>query len=733
METPIATDRTDLKPLLRLGRRLSPWRELWQHIPSASELVGEDIITVRKQALDVALAAFKRRADSGQLSRMMQYEYAGALEMAGDLAGATQQLARTAAAYPEEAARTTLVLTEIHERRADWETLYEILRGWVDRPDVPLALWLRLCRAEMHLNLGLAALEHSHRAVEAYPHSSDAIRLRAMVLRQYESPEEALFFLSRPRLRRDPETDMLEAEVLFMTQRFSELIRFVEEASLPGIDAGLLPQQSLFLPPAEQAVLWHRVSLPSDADFARTAETLRRNLKTASSPFLRALMSQWLAAYENRGGGDAVSLDRWRACGRDVREQATALNQLSLILCRRGDLAGARRAAEAAVQAWPQSATLWRIAVSLAHADLGVIGRARQACPTDPELWLAEIVARSQQKTGDVLTNSAFSGWADLEMDRVARGDCFSAGTVIRAGEYLARGGLMRAASVAARDASKRSRSLLPASVLALRCALRTKDKEWALESTRQAMRESIAPLPVLHKIMVELRGGGAEAPLDDDMVATLKHLQRTEPGNALWAEMLTYILFHRESWTEMMSCLGEAKTAIEDGSKKRMIFVMGAEAARQMNLIDQSAQILRQGLSLYTGDLALFNNLAYTLAQNPATLAEARQMIPQLVLRAKDNPQVLDTIASIWIRAGNPEEAEPWVARLERFQDADPRWRSRVCLHRADIAVLTGRPEEARRLAQLILADSHKARYEDVMAANRILHEGAAASPRPK
>lgn len=726
------TDQTDLALVFGAGRSLPPWRHLWALIPRAADLAVADATSARKQALDRALESLRDRAASNRLSVAMQYEYAGALEMAGDLAGATQQLARVAAANPDEAVHTTLAVTEMHERRGEWETLYEILRPWADQPDVPLAMRLRLCRAEMQLNLGLEALESSRQVAEQHPYSLEAMRMRATALKQFDSPEEALFFLDRPRVRRDPELDVLEAELLLLTQRYSELIRFVDAASLPGIAPGRLPEQPLALPPAEQAVFWHRVSVPSASEFAGIAAAMRHNLKTASSPFLKALMTRWLATYEGRGGAGSVSIESWRACGRDAREQATALNHLTLLLCRQGDAVAARRAAEAAVEAWPASATLWRVAVGLSGADLGVITKARQACPADSELWLAEIVARSRLAASGSTTNQAFGEWVGAELHRVARTRAFSAGAVTRAGEYLLRGGLAKPATVAARDAAGRNRGLLPASMLSVRCALRGKDKAWALAAVQQAMREDASPVPGLYRLVAEIRGSGSEAPLDDDMVGTLKQLQRNEPGNVLWAEMLAYVLFYRGNTTEMMDCLGQTRMAIEGGSRKRVVFLLGAEAARQQRMTDQAAQILRKGLALYPTDLALLNNLAYTLSQDPARLDEACAMIPQLSRLGGDDPEVADTLATVCLRAGKSQDAELWIKRLAASHRDDPRWRSRIRLHQAGLALARGDPREACRLARAVLSDSVKVSYEDVLVANQILRDAGGVETKP-
>lgn len=721
---------TDLYPLLLLGRATSPWCDLWRRIPRAGEFAVQEPSVVRKHALDEALAAFRQRAAEGKLTLPMQYAFAEALDLAGDVTGATQQLARTSAAFPREILHTTLVLTELHERRGHWEALYEILRPWADKPELPLPLWLRLGRAEQHLNLGLEALDASRRAVDSYPYSTEALYLRASCLLTYDSPAAALFFLNRPRVRHDPELDLIEAELLFLTSRNTELLRFVEQAMLPGINAANLPPQPLFLPPAELAVLWHRIAIPSDKEFQKAADQLRENLKTARSPYLRDLAGLWLATEAE--AAHSLDLPRWQACGRDVREKATALNQLCLLQCHRGNLAGAREAALAATRTWPGSPMLWRIAISLSGADPEVIRSARQACPGDAELWLAEIVARSQQDAGGSATNSAFAAWVERELQRVASAKTFPPDAVTRAGEYLARGHLFRPASIAARDASSRGRGLLPASLLAVHCALNTGDREWALSSARQASLESLESLPILPRVVAGIRGGMKEAPLDEEMVMTLKQLRRQEPTKALWSEMLCYVLFHRDNWTETMRCLSEAKAAIEAGSTKHSMVLLGAEAARQMRLPDQAAALLRQGLTNFPGDLAILNNLVYTLAQESNTLQEALALVPDLARQAPKNPQVIDTLTFTWIAAGKVREAESWLTQLEALPPGDDGWRLHVLLERASLAALKGEREEARRLARQLLADKRKATPQDVISAESLLGRLAAPGAKP-
>ena len=389
-----AAERMSLKNWMRWNRHLAPWREVWPLIPLAAELAVSDPTTLRKQSLRRALEAFRARVETQQLSTAMRFEYVTALEIAGEFATATQQLAQIAAELPAERERVTLALSEMMERRADWQGVYEVLRPCADEPEPSLAALLRLTQAELNLRLGLPALETARQAVRLYPHSAQAAHLFATVLSQYDSPEEALFFLEQPRARTDVNLSLLEVDLLFRTGRYTELSRQLNNLLLPAVVTSRLPPQRTFLQPAESAVLWSRFALPGARDFAAAARILRANLPATTSPFLREMLGLWLACYEAGAQGPAADPERWLACGRDRREQATALNQLCLLLARHGQVESARRVARRAVETWPESPVLWRLLVGLSEGDLGLVAAARRACPQDPELWL-----RSEEHT----------------------------------------------------------------------------------------------------------------------------------------------------------------------------------------------------------------------------------------------------------------------------------------------------------------------------------------------
>jgi hypothetical protein len=103
-------------------------------------------------------------------------------------------------------------------------------------------------------------------------------------------------------------------------------------------------------------------------------------------------MTLWLEAYRTRCAGQSADPDVWVACGRNPLEQAASLDQLAMLLCRVHRFDDARGVLERAVALHPKSALPWRSLIGLSKGDGAVIARARNACPADPEIWLAALV-----------------------------------------------------------------------------------------------------------------------------------------------------------------------------------------------------------------------------------------------------------------------------------------------------------------------------------------------------
>ncbi len=717
-----AWDAVNLTAYFHVGRLTPIWRTVCESIPLGSTLSVTNTVPVRKEMLTRVLRQFKALEEENRLSLSMRYEYAFALEIDKNVDGARQVLARIADTHPEEAESARIELSAMYERRGDWIRVYETLRTYPDDTNVPrLTPMLRLITAQLNLHLGLGAIRTARDTVRHYPNSGEAAGALSLALGDYDSPEAALSALSRDILFRTPDLEMLEAEALLHTQRFSEYQRLRKDALLPAPPVLADARQGYALPPAELALNWHLVFVPSEQDFADHAVRIRENLpRAAASPFLRDLYTIWLACYEADDPGILLAPESWQACGRDDTEKGIALSQLCLLLCRRQDYTAARAAAEAAAMAQPGTPLHWRFLIGLSGGDPGLIARARAACPEDGEIWLAWLLSRCREGLADP---DAPPDRPEIEasVNDVVTNNLFPPAVLTRAGELLLRTGYRERAETLARKATAEARSLLPAYILGLRCAILAGDRQWAESCTLNALHAALSPPPGLYRRLVEIKLDDGELDIDDDMVDALKSLRRTDPDNDLWARMLSLVRFKRGGW-EVLDSLNQATAALEAGATDRMTYIVGAEAARLLHNTDRAADLLREGLKRYPEDIVMLNNLAYTLADAPGHAAEALDILPFLLNRTARSPWLIDTVSLVYIRNDRLKEAEQalgWIAPppLPGTPEA-----FRYRLREAEIAFRRDELQQTVSILRTILRGSRGIADEDILNANRLL-----------
>ncbi|MGQ9662689.1 MAG: archaeosortase/exosortase family protein [Kiritimatiellia bacterium] len=277
MQASSPRDTYDIRPLLLLARLLPLQSERWQDwIPLAEELKDGVTTAIRKQFLNDAIAEFERRYAARKLSLPLQLEFARALEMTGNVDAVRQLLESIARNYPEHKEEVRILLSEVFERKGEWQQVYECLRGYPTSDSPHLKPLLRLFAAQYFLNLGNSALYSARVAFRLYPTSTQALDALATALRRYDSPEDALFLLSWPRVRKQRSLDFLEAEMLYETQRYTEANSFRRSALLPQITIPAEALQSLVLPPAELALMRHRIYLPRNRSSTATPKSYER-------------------------------------------------------------------------------------------------------------------------------------------------------------------------------------------------------------------------------------------------------------------------------------------------------------------------------------------------------------------------------------------------------------------------------------------------------------------------
>ncbi len=290
-----------------------------------------------------------------------------------------------------------------------------------------------------------------------------------------------------------------------------------------------------------------------------------------------------------------------------------------------------------------------------------------------------------------------------------------------RAGEYLLRGGMTNAAAIAARDASARARSLLPACALGVKCALKKQDRKWALQCTRDAVSSSVTPSLLFCEKLVQLKSDWNSMETDAEMVEALKVLEREDPKNPLWSQMLGYARFQRGGW-EVVDSIYQMTAAVEGGATNKIPYMIAAEASRLLGNTDRAADLLRRGLKYHPGNLSMLNNLVYTLSETTNGLAEAVELLPDLIKKAGNDPGILDTIAVVHLRSGQYERADRILRAILRNVTAGTREWFRAKTLIADAAIRRGKYEEAEAILREALKSTRAVPNDDVLVANRLL-----------
>ncbi len=745
-----AHETIDLKPFAILGTMLPDWRDLAQTVPLGETLAVADTVPVRKALLQQAIAGFAEREQHGALSLDLQYLQAQALERAGRLDLARAKLDAIVHDNPQEAATALNLLSEMFERKGAWIQVYETLRTYLLAmpaagggdsetpapddsmcwPPLPVAIrtdaehihlppLLRLGEAQLKLQLPLAALFTAREAVRLYPYAPRAQALLAAALLSIGEAEAALQLLGHQRVRNTRELDLLEADALMASERFARVEGFRRSRLLPPVAIPPGTVQHASLPPAELSLLWHRTQIPSEAEFAATAAALRGNLETAGDG-LGPLLTLWLETWEHPGTEPDIA--RWAGTGRDRIEKATALNQLTLLLCRESRFTEALPVARAAAAALPDSPHLWRILISLAGGDPELVALARQSCPDDAEIWLADLVTRT--RPAGAMPQAEADG--DRLRERLAplieEAGRYHPAARTRAAEYCWRGGLRDNAALLTRDLADDARGLLPACIADIRSALHGRDKQRALQATTKAINASIVSIPALHENLVLLKSGDGTIDTDSEMINSLRALRKAEPRNPLWPQMLGYVRFQRGGW-EILDAMFEMNSAIADGATNQTPYLISAEASRLLRHYDRAADTLRRGLEHHPGHPALLNNLAYVLAQIPESVPEALALLPALETAAHDNPLILDTIAVVHLCADQLEQARQTIIRmLTQTNPGSPLW-FRAQTHLAEIAWRQGQDQTAISMLEQLLKGSRNIPDEDILAANALFN----------
>lgn len=699
----------DLRPLVAHTRHLWPVSALWRQVPLEKEFAVPRPGDMRDRYMAWTLTELETRERNGTQTRRGELLFPSVLAAEGRFDDAHRRLDQLRERYPLFAPQVLLQHAEFYDQHKDWQASYEALREYYVEADlVELKAELLMVNSLLNLNLAVQAMEVAGRAATTFPGVRHTDLLQAAIWDIFGFREEALFVLG------DHEDDVFlntAARLLTETGRLKEAERVHGILGRPFDRRALKGKQGGLPMPAELVTVRRWPPPPGDEARAREREQVAARAAAATSPFIRdleRLTADWMGAPTNAATADRAA---WRAVGRDALEQASALHRLSVLLARSGSFAPAMEAVREALTLMPDSAILHRVLIALTEGDRAVVEAARRACPDDSEIWLAWLVAETRaQGSGD---------WALAAARAAIQTPRYAPGAVVRAGDYLLRLGMPEAATLLAQDALTRSRGLVSATMLGLRCALSARNADWALECARAGIEHALDP-SVFYEAIVEIKS--IQATPDADLVRALEYLKDHFPKDSEWAQYLGHIYFQSGDGARALTILEPVLFSEMSGVRVRSL-LLAAEAARVSGNSLKAVGILEKALTLHPEALSVLNNLVYNLAMDPKTAPRAAQLLPRL-LRDGDatSSAVLDTAAMVCLRTGRVDEARAYMERalalvepsdyaaLETRLNAAEVW-----LAAGDLALAQQRLREVRRDARLSsFLESRARRLED-------------------
>ena len=696
-------DTVDLRMFYHLTRQTPPWAAFWQRVPLAEELAAGNIEPVRRKYVEQCLAELRRLEAAQKLSRRTQLMYPTVLAMAGLTREAHEKLDALEKSYPDRKKDFIQAHIELYEREGSWQNVYECLRrGAAEDMPLDLLTGLRWVNSLQYMDLGVYSMAFAEKLQRRFPDSDEVRAIVGAIWYYYGFKEEALFAFSHVR---EMQNTTAMARLLYEADRFKEGERVARTRGDTYADEPVNGKQALVLPPADWSLAWRAEDSLADADYSKEAAALKTKAKGNASPFVRDLVRMKTEWYETKGTGDSSNVSRWLAVGRDPMEQAVALNELVMLLAMQKKFSQAAELVGKAVELCPESSMLHRIRIALAQGDRGIVEASRAACPTDPEIWLMHLAVKTRHDgPGD---------WALQEVREAIQNDAFSPGTMVRASDCLLTNGMIEAASEAARHAIEKGRGYLPTYVAGLRCALAVNDRKWALTCALNAVQNAVEPWP-FYKIIVGLKA--ADRAVDSDLITALEQLTTRYPNEARWAEALGDVYFQKG---EMDRAFAVLEAAIQKAGNDVGLhsLLVAAEAARIESLPDRSVRLLELAYSKHPESFEVLNNLVYYLAQDPRTLARAKEMLPPLLKAGGESFAALDTAAVVCLKSGDLRQAELYMNRALRLVRRENSAWSEMNLNAAEIQYALGKLEQAQRTLELLRANANTPAFVETKA----------------
>ncbi|MFT5240903.1 MAG: exosortase/archaeosortase family protein [Kiritimatiellia bacterium] len=678
------TDVVDLRPIKAMTQGVWPFRRLWRNVPLGEELGSPRLEMRQGRFLARVLETLQQREVAGKLTRRDYAVYPGVLSAMGSYDEAHEKLDELAAKFENLKVSVLLQHVELYDRESRWQEAYDASREYTQLADFrELKGDLFYINALLNLGFGVGALHVSQSLSARFPDHERLPIVEAAVWDIFGHDEQAYHLL------RNRSADIAlypTARLAVLTGRMLEAERLHNLIGIPVIRENIASEQELVPLVAETTLSrarWEKAPDPA----SETADAVKYLdlAKNSTNVFLREsylLKAQWL---KSGGRGKAGQWQTWEQLGRDAVEKADLLHQVAIMAARHGAFSAALDAESEAIKHLPKSPVLHRTLIALSEGDAERIASARLACPTDGEIWLAELVSRlraGQKKDAIAL----FVGHA------LRNGD-FPARTWVRAGDLCLRNEMVDIASAIAARAVAEAKGLLCAYALALQCAMQNEDSALASAMARKGIENAFDPT-VFYKAIVWIKTTEVEE--DADMVSALEYLRKEFPKDTEWAEQLSHVFFQKGDTKRALSILEPVM-----GSDVRALRVrsvrLAAEAARQEGQRLKAIRILESALKSSPDDLAVLNNLIYNLALVPDGVPRARELLPKLVDSGNNSFVILDTIAMVYMRSGDLDRARIYMDEaMGKIRD-DAYSATETRLNHAELLYSLGQIPEAR------------------------------------
>jgi exosortase/archaeosortase family protein len=696
--------RMDLRSLCRVTRNVEPFRSFWDRVPLIGELSAEQTAPFREESLRRALAELDARERNGKLTRRMRLSHPLALALAGRFPEAHRKLDQIEKDEPVLRSHVALLHAILYDQEEKWQDAYESVVRFDAFGGYP-SLTAEMIRVNtlVRMNLGVAALESVRRARQLFPNTAQIALAEAGIWSFFGAPDQALAELGGVGDERGMELAVI---LLRETGRYvvaNRIARGIGMAEDPVRDQA---RQPLVLEPAERAAGRRFQARLTRDETAQEIVRFERGIKSAASPFLRAVGELELEWLRTNGAPSAGAPARWRAAGRNALESMAALYRLTILLAREGRFDEAGEAVREALTIAPESPILHRLNVAIEQQSPAATAAAMLACPRDPEIWLAWLVGRFNREGAGPWVTGAIAGAAKIGMPPSA---------IVRAGDFLLRKRDLPDAGLAAREAMARAEGLIAGYALGLKCALARKDAKAALDCAQQGIEHAADPAP-FYKVVVIVKS--VTAATDAYMVAALEYLQGRYPKDSVWSEGLGTIYFERSDTRRSMRVFGQLVGENMRQMRVRSL-LLAAESSRVEGEAGRSVEILQAARELYPGEVSVLNNLVYTLGAGEGGAARAAEFLQRLLNVGGDRFEVQDTAAMVYLKLGRDVEAQKHMEEALKRCDERMYGAPEVHLNAAEIYLHVAKFDKAREQVGIVLRKTDRTAFLDRRASD--------------